>query len=212
MQYFVYVIGQDLEYPYSSCYVGVTNDLKRRWKYHSKSPYTVGCFIRENNLTYEINMKVIHMGTEQECFDVEATLRPRPMMGLNEAAGGCGGHTSYSTARNAKISAKLAGRDITWASKISEARLQAGTGRGSANGRARKWKLISPAGEEYNNHGSIQETCKSMSLLWSTLNKYKGSTVPPIQTGYGGFRPLNDEHLALRQNTTGWSLHEVKEI
>ena len=34
MRYYVYIIGhkKDLKYPYTTCYVGVTNSLLRRWK------------------------------------------------------------------------------------------------------------------------------------------------------------------------------------
>lgn len=215
MQYFVYIIGKDLKdtSPYLNCYVGVTNDPKRRWKVHCNSQFTVGQFIRNNSLTYESNMDVIFMGSEEECFEIERSLRPFPMMGLNEAVGGGGGFTKYTPERGKKISSKLAGKvkSLDHKAKISSTRILNGASKGSSNGKAKKWKLISPDGIEYNNCGSVQDLCRDHKLLWSCLNKYKGRQVPPIVHGYGGFRPINDEHLVLRQNSTGWALYEMKE-
>lgn len=211
MQYHVYIIGKNIQEdpPYLNCYVGVTNDPKRRWYLHSKSDYTVGTYIRSNSLTYEDHMHIVFSGSKEDCFAQEEALRPTPFIGLNEAAGGQGGYTIYSTDRNQKISKALKGREMTWGDKVSSTRLERGSGRGSLNPRAKRWQLISPQGEVYNVQGTIQSKCKELEIMWSCLNKYKNQAVPPIQVGgYGGFRALNEDHYTLRQNTVGWTLIE----
>lgn len=211
MQYFVYIIGNNIheQSPYSTCYVGVTNNLDRRWKYHQKSNYRVGVTIREHHLTYYKNMKVILIGTEGECYELEQQLRPKPYIGLNEAVGGEGGHTKYTPERNKKISNALKGRPMIWGGKVSTTRILLGLSKGANNPRAKNWMLVSPTGDKYVCSGRVQDMCKELGLLWSTLNHHKNNIVPPItEGGYGGFRKKSDDQFTRRQNSTGWALYD----
>lgn len=211
MQYCVYIIGkqEDLLHPYTNCYIGVTNKLQTRWKYHMKSPYTVGEFIRKYSLTYDDNMIIIHSGTDVECFDVERILRPVPFMGLNEAAGGHGGHTSYTLERNAKISAKMKGRTVTWAHKVSETKRKNGTAVGANNNKAKMWIVQDPHGNIFEINGNLKQFCEYNRILSSCLSYYRGQVVPdPNTSTRGGFRMKNETSQTLRYNTTGWKLSE----
>jgi predicted GIY-YIG superfamily endonuclease len=210
MSYVVYVIGlqENLTPPYHNCYVGVTNDMDRRWKYHYNSKYSVGTYIRSHNLSRD-NMISIFSGTEEECFDKEYELRPYQYIGLNEAAGGHGGSTTYTKERNEKISAALTGRKITWADKIVASR---GSYKGSKNPSAKGWELLDPEGRKHEIYGNLQEFCDQNDLLLSSLTYYKGKRVPPIQSGgYGGYRAKNEESKRKRENTAGWLLYWAME-
>ena len=207
MDYMVYIIGhsQDLIPPYNNCYVGVTNDDKRRWDYHKKSLYTVGEYIRKHKLTREDNMITIFNGSEEQCFDKEQELRPHNYIGLNEAAGGHGGFTSYSKERNEKISMALKGRAIPWIDKIVASR---GSYQGNKNPSAKRWRLIDPNGCEYVAHGNLQEFCDNNDLLISSLTYYKGAQVPDIKKkDHGGYRAKNEDSRRKRENTSGWMLY-----
>lgn len=199
---------EDLKDPWSNCYIGVTNDLCRRWAYHSKSIYTVGNFIRSKQLTKDQNMIIIASGSEEECFELEASLRPLPFIGLNEASGGRGGDTgSYTTERNQTISSKLKGRKIEWAEKISKTRKIKAVAVGKGNPNAKVWRLLKPCGTEVLVEGSFSDFCSQQNIMGNVMIKYMGTAVPPPSFGgYGGFRPKSTEHELRRQNTTGWLL------
>lgn len=214
MQYFVYIIGKNLEeeYPYMTSYVGVTNDPKNRWKGHSRSKHKIGKILREYGFTYENNMKIIFMGDPSQCYKMENTLRPEPNIGLNVAVGGHSGYTSYSKERNLKISKSLMGRPNTWGHKSGLARKLSGLSVGSNNGMAKKWLLTTPEGNLIEVHGNIQDTCKHLNILWASLMKNKSNIVPDIVTGKkGGFRAKSPEHLTMRKNTVGWKLEQIGE-
>ncbi len=209
MNYVVYAIGleQNLVEPYSKCYVGVTKDLQNRFKSHSNSKYTVGKYIRENNLIYENNFCVLFTGSEEECFDMEIKYRPFPLMGLNEATGGRGGYTKYTEERSAKIAAKFKGRKITWGDKISSTKKELKQSVGAKNGMAKQWKIIDPIGVEYEFNGTFSNFCDEHILLGRTLKYYLNKNVPsPAVNGYGGFRGKDSKQIERRYNTTGWKL------
>lgn len=215
--HYVYVIGlkEDLSPPYHNCYVGVTNNLDIRWNAHQKSKYTVGRFIRHFDLIKDNNMIEIFCGSKEDCYTLETSLRPRPFMGLNEAAGGKGGNTVYTKERAEKISKSLKGKK-----KSSEAleNLRAMIDNrdlsGKKNGRAKKWLLTSPSNIVYNAHGNLASVCKDLGLLESCLRYYKGQSVPEpaMKASYGGYRAKTKESLDMRKNTTGWILSEVSDI
>lgn len=210
MQYFVYAIGKikDLTPPYSNCYIGVTNLLEKRWKYHSKSRYTVGKYIRSHELTFETNMIVIHIGSSEECFRIENEMRPFPFIGLNEAAGGHGGFTSYSEKRNKLVSEKLKNRNISWADKVSKTRIEKGLARGINNPKAKMWELTTPKGDVIMCQGNLQSICDENMILLSCLKRYLGHAVPNIDTnGYGGYRAKNAISKQRRINSVGWKLN-----
>ena len=214
MQYFVYIIGENLEEesPYLTSYVGVTNDPMNRWKGHSRSKYKIGNTLREHEFTYEKNMKIIFVGPAAQCYEMENTLRPEPNIGMNEAVGGHGGYTSYSKERNLKISNALKGRANTWGHKSGLTRKISGLSVGANNGMAKKWLLTTPEGNTIEVHGNIQDTCKQLNILWSCLMKNKSNTVPDIVTGkMGGFRATSPEQLIMRKNTVGWKLNKLGE-
>ncbi len=211
MQYFVYAIGktEDLN-KHEKCYIGVTNQPEKRWKKHQSSTHTVGCFIRENKLTYTDNMCVIFIGSEKECYEKEKELRPYPNMGLNEAIGGLGGHTSYSKERNKKISDALKSRTVTWGDKVSRTKKANGSSAGSKNSKAKKWLIISPENKIKELHGNVEQFCKESLLSVGALRRYKNTVVPPIVSGKkGGYRATSEEFLKRRHNTTGWCLKEI---
>jgi len=210
MRYFVYAIGklENLIPPYAECYIGVSNFLERRWKGHAKSKYTIGKYIRLHDLKFKNNMIVIHMGSKEDCFDIERQMRSLPMMGLNEAIGGHGGFTSYSDERNKLVSEKLKNRNMTWADKVSKTRKDNGVAKGIRNPSAKKWQLTSPEGNVIMCHGNLQEMCDEKNILMSCLKRYMGSVVPDINTnGYGGYRAKNENSKQLRINSVGWQLN-----
>jgi|TARA_R110000823_G_scaffold29167_2_gene84785 hypothetical protein len=206
--YYVYAIGlkKHLKEPYSNCYIGVTNDLERRWKAHTKSKYTVGNFIHENALTFEDNFVIVYNGDDKECYEMEEKYRPYPLMGLNEAVGGSGGYTSYSKERSEKISKAMTGKSKTkeHMKKIIENRKSYND---SENPNAKIWYLINPQGKEYKVSGQFIKFCEENNLLHSCLMRYRGNEVPAInQNGYGGYRAKSEKSKFLRENTTGWIL------
>jgi hypothetical protein len=199
--YYVYKIGSSNEL--SQCYIGVTNDLLRRWKSHVKSGYSVS---KDNSWTFENNMEILFEGSAEECFDLEAKFRPFPNMGLNEAKGGCGGHTKYSIERSNKLSEKLKGRQVTWGSKISETKKSTGVAKGSKNSKAKHWKLVDPNGNSYELHGTFFEFCNENNLSSKTLYNNVGKTIGPISPK---FRDKGDLNIRQRRiNTTGWTLYK----
>ena len=208
--YYVYAIclSTDLKDPWLGCYVGVTKDLKKRWLLHTKSKYTVGNFIRSNLLTFEQNVIIIASGSEDECFEIEESLRPLPFIGLNEAPGGRGGNTgAYTDDRNKKISLKMRGRQITWADKVSQTRKSKAVSAGKNNPNAKVWKILDPHNTEHIVEGSFVAFCKQHNIMGNVMMKHLGIRVPaPSFDGYGGFRPKSDDHALLRQNTTGWMI------
>ena len=203
--YSVYAIGkkEDLMPPYDNCYIGVTNDIDLRWNYHSKSKYRVGNTIRKHGLTLEENFVVLHSAVDDdECFLLENALRPEPNMGLNLAAGGCGGNTgAYTEERNMKMRAALKGRKLTWADKIVESRRSYS---GNGNPQAATWIVTSPAGEVFEIIGTFQSFCDEHNLLASCLRYYKGKEVPPLEKSFGGYRAKNEISKEKRINTIGW--------
>jgi hypothetical protein len=212
-KYYVYAIGfkNDLIYPYKNCYVGVTKDLKERWKSHTKSKYTVGNFIRTYDLSIEDNMIVLYEGSSEECFDIEEKYRPLPFMGLNEASGGCGGYTSYSQERNVKISKANKGRIKTSEEIEKMSKSKKGQHSGAKNPMSKKWMIKDPYENVYIIEGTLATFCNDNNILESCLRQYKNKIVPkPNYNGYGGYRIKNSTSKNLRENTIGWSLYEMK--
>jgi predicted GIY-YIG superfamily endonuclease len=207
---YVYAIGleKDLVEPYSNCYVGVTIDIERRWQNHTKSRYTVGSFIREYNLTFQKNMIIIFSGDEESCYLMEEKYRPFPNIGLNEAKGGFGGTTKITLERNKKISKKLKGipKSEEHKRKLSESRKTKNISKGSNNPNAKKWLIVSPSNDTIIVEGNLEGFCKENKLLSSCLRYYRGTQVPPLSKGIGGFRAKNDESKKFRENTIGWKL------
>lgn len=203
MDYHVYVIGPASDTTFEHSYVGVTNDLNRRWKSHAKSPYKIGQTIRENGWDQSI-MRVIFTGSDEECFLLEEQLRPEPNMGLNTASGGHGGFTSYTAERNKKISMANKGRKNTW---ITTGTFKDRDYSSEKNPNAKRWLLTSSSGEEYELRGNLTRFCKEKDLLETCLRRHTGTVVPaPNFSGYGGFRAKNETSLRRRLNTTGWRL------
>lgn len=209
--YYVYAIGPIIEIEnkdYSNCYIGVTNDLEHRWiTGHSKSKYRVGDAIRENGWSIH-NMIIIYSGSKQECFNLERELRPMPMMGLNEASGGNGGYTKYTSERNQKISNALKGIPKTYGDKISKVRKENGSAKGEKNPKAVKWILKDPSGKEFNLNGSLFTFCDENKLSANTLRKYLNNVVPLPSSKYRDYGKI--EVRQIRDNTTGWCLCKEK--
>lgn len=217
--YFVYHISdsEDLD----KGYIGVSNNVERRWKQHLKSIYTIGTNIKENNWTFEKNLRIIYEGSEKECFDLEIKLRPYPYIGLNESVGGKGGDKTSTLSpekfkeRNRKISESQKGRKPSQQTKerISRTKKQNKAYVGEKNIKAKKWIIISPNKEIFEVYGELGKFCKQHKLLISCLKYYEGTEVPVIKTnGYGGFREKSKNSLILRQNTTGWKLIDIKKV
>lgn len=209
--YCVYAIGrkEDLVEPYDNCYIGVTNDTFRRWKAHSCSRFTVGRYIRDNDLVFENNMIILHQGDEEVCFEMEEFFRPVQYMGLNEASGGHGGRTTYSEERNLKISQALKGK-IKSKEHIKKMMANREKLFADKNPNAKKWKLVDPFGDNYIIEGTLTNFCNQKQILESCLRRYLGKKVEePNASGYGGFRAKNEKSRVLRENTTGWSLERI---
>ena len=198
----VYAIGRSFD-NLSECYIGVALDPAVRWKQH----YTGGRLselLKENNWSYETNMKIIFEGTVEECFAKELELRPFPNMGLNIASGGHGGYTSYTKDRNKKISNALNGRSMTWGNKVSETKKQQGTHAGSKNVKAKIWILLDPNGKEYRLHGNLFTFCEEHNLSHNALRNNIGNKVGEISPKFRDYG--NPKIRERRLNTMGWTL------
>jgi predicted GIY-YIG superfamily endonuclease len=68
-------------------YIGVTNNLTHRLWRHNNSDYVVGRALRKHKDAY---LQVLVYSTAEECFSLEAKLRPEPQTGWNIAEGGGG--------------------------------------------------------------------------------------------------------------------------
>lgn len=212
MIYYVYIIGikEHLEFPYEKCYVGVTTNLKRRWKAHTRSQYKIGQYIWKHSLNYEDNMIVIFQGSKDECFSIEHMYRPNSNIGLNEAAGGKGGYTAYSKERNEKISLKVkeSRKHKSWTSHQTR---QSYTGNNNPN--AKQWIVIDKEEKIYYIDGKLSEFCQKNNILETCLKRYIGNEVPtPNFNGYGGYRAKNNKSKILRLNTTGWTLIKANNL
>lgn len=192
----VYVIGETLEDPpYLHSYVGVSKELPARWGRHIKDDFYVGRSIRKHGWTID-NMRIIFSGSADECYALEKSLRPKSGIGLNESAGGRGGHNVSTIDRNTKISLSTKGKP-----KPSV--------KGSKNAKAKKWNLRAPDGTRHSLHGSFSTFCDEHDLLYPALIRHRGTVVPePNFSGYGGFRSKNENSLRRRLNTTGWILED----
>lgn len=212
--YYLYAIGEPewFDGEYLNCYVGVTKDLKKRWKMHSKSNFTVGKYIRERKWTYDKNFTVIACSKDCEwCFEQEERFRPLPYIGLNEASGGRGGYTAYTEERAEKIAKFHRGKKKSKKHVENLKKSKKDAHKKNKNPNAKKWVLTNPEGVVYNIHGDLSETCKKLHLLESCLRYNKGNFVKePNLNGYGGYRAKSKESLIMRMNTTGWKLEEVQ--
>lgn len=202
--YHVYVIGDASdESPFYGSYVGVTNNMEGRWKTHAKSKYSVGTAIRTNGWTFN-NMRSIFAGTSDECFAIEKKLRPLPMIGLNEAIGGKGGHTKYTNERNQKVSASLKGRKAPW---IYEMMARRGSMGGKNNPNSKRWTVTSPDGVVYSVDGNLHEFCDKHNLWRKSLRENIGLPVPAPNLNTTNHKAK--QFLVQKQNTTGWVLNVV---
>jgi hypothetical protein len=215
--YYVYHISDSWDLKYG--YIGVTNNLERRWLNHEKSKYTIGKHIQDNGWSFDDNMRIVYSGDENECYKMEYNLRPEPFMGLNEAAGGQGGNiyemlsTIQKQIRNKKISETHKNKILSeeTKNKISKTRIENQVSKGSKNPKSCRWKIISPEGKEYSVIGELQKFCDENKLLRTCLMRYLNSIVPEINAvRYGGYRPKNEISKELRYNTIGWSLYKME--
>ena len=205
--YFVYAIGNsdDIKMQnYSNCYIGVTNNPELRWNSHVKSGYTVSRAINENAWIFSDNMQILFSGDEELCFDMESKLRPMPLMGLNEAAGGKGGRTVYSAERGKKISQALSGRCKSQEHKKKISLAKTGVYGGENNPRAISWVLIDPTAKEYKTRGNLQAFCEELGLCWSALRANVGMVVGEISPKFRDNG--NIMNRVKRTNTIGWKL------
>ena len=208
MQHIVYAIGkkENLIPPYDMCYIGVTHRPEKRWKEHSKSSFTVGEYMRKNNLTFEDNMIILFYGDIEQCYLKESEYRPLPFMGLNESIGGIGGYKiPHTEEAKKKISDAHKGRKVPWIHKVVKNRRPYN---GSENPSAKKWLLISPNNDKYTIEGNLIDFCEKHEIMHRVLRNYIGNAVPEIKySGRGGFRPKTEYDKYIRENTTGWQLH-----
>lgn len=215
--YFVYLIGKDIE----TGYIGVSKNPQKRYNSHCSSKYPVGKYIRDNKLELlvDINLKILFGGTMEECFREEIRLRPFSNMGLNVSSGGNGGDKikcltpKQLLERNRKISIGLKGivRSEEYKKKISDTKVKLKLHHGKSNGRAIKWKFVSPDNKEYIIEGESFKFCDMHNISCRLLRNHLGKKVPAIRTGTaGGFRPKNKEHLEKRNNTVGWTLFKLE--
>lgn len=203
MEYYVYAIDEDIDPSFVNAYIGVTNNLSKRWRSHSKSNYRIGNTIRKRSWD-QSKMRIVFTGSAEECFAKEAELRPHPNMGLNIACGGLGGHTSYTAERNEKISLANKGRKNTWVTKDT---FKDRDFNSSKNPNAKHWLLTGPNSEIFELKGNLSSFCEEHDLLESCLRRHTDEFVPEPQfSGYGGFRAKNENSLRRRLNTTGWRL------
>jgi hypothetical protein len=189
---------------YSNCYIGVTNNPELRWNSHVKSGYTVSRAINENGWNFEDNMQILFSGDDESCFDMESKLRPMPLMGLNEAAGGRGGRTSYTPERGKKISQALSGKGKSEEHRKKISLAKTGVYEGENNPRAVSWVLIDPQGNEHKTRGNLQVFCEDLGLCWTALRANVGMVVGEISPKFrDNGNPLN---RLKRANTIGWKL------
>jgi group I intron endonuclease len=98
---------------------------------------------------------------------------------------------------------------IVWSdedkSLFSKTCVETGIRKGKNNGHAKKFKLISPSGEEYFIHGNCREYVETLGLKYSALYDYidKGIPVPPPSVYHRKTATIE------RLNTTGWQLNRI---
>jgi hypothetical protein len=115
--------------PWKHGYIGVTVNLRNRLKWHRAK--------QERIFEY----RILFEGTEQECYALEAAMRPEAFIGWNMALGGEGGSRQPRSpetrqrmreaalrryadpAERAKMSAVQMGRTVAWGAKIAAGRL-----------------------------------------------------------------------------------------
>ena len=73
--------------PLTEGYIGVTNNITHRLWRHKNSDYVVGRALRKHKDAY---LQVLVYSTAEECFSLEAKLRPQQQIGWNIAEGGGG--------------------------------------------------------------------------------------------------------------------------
>ena len=74
------------------------------------------------------------------------------------------------------------------------------TRKGSLNGRAKKYTLISPLNETYHANGNIHELVNEHNLFWRFLIKYKNSQIPLMI--------IKGKCKTAKENSIGWSLYD----
>jgi hypothetical protein len=132
----------------------------------------------------------------------------------NIAKGGQGGYTLYTLERSIKLSKANKGKVRTeeYKQKISKTKIENNIHAGSNNSHAKCWILIDPLSNIYKPDGNLYKICNELNILPRVLNKHKNKIVPePLKTknGYLHFHPIDEKHLSMRNNTTGWSLIEI---
>ncbi|MCD6435792.1 MAG: hypothetical protein J7L15_05340 [Clostridiales bacterium] len=77
-------------------YVGVSTDVKRRFKVHCDSTYTVGIAVREHGIVFEdvVIIEDFKDDVDKKAYDLERELRPTKNIGWNIAPGGDGGYNT----------------------------------------------------------------------------------------------------------------------
>ncbi|HIC5345224.1 TPA: GIY-YIG nuclease family protein [Salmonella enterica] len=83
--------------------------------------------------------------------------------------------------------------------------IETGIRKGKNNGHAKRFKLVSPSGEEHEIHGNCREYVERLGLKYSALYDYidKGIPVPPPSVYH------RKTATAERLNTTGWQLIRI---
>ena len=201
--YCLYLIGENIK----NGYIGVSNNIKQRFKTHSKSKYYIGNYIRKHQLNLS-NIKILCYSSKEYCFDLENKLRPNKSMGMNIAIGGHGGYTVYDSNRSKKISVALKGREKSLEHRKNISKSREGFCSGQNNGNAKLWKFINPQGEKFIVSGNCQLFCTEQKILFRCLLKYKNKKVPPIISGTcGGYRSTSPQQLQWRKNTTNWMVN-----
>jgi len=103
MTYLYWIYNDSCNDPSSDGYIGITEDVEHRFKQHIK---------KNPRIPTDCKIKVLFIGTREECFILESQYRPNKDIGWNSAAGGKHGwKTGFSHSDSTKQKLKDAWTD-----------------------------------------------------------------------------------------------------
>ena len=156
-------------------YIGVTGDIKARLRSHRCN----GVLLKGDEIT------ILHTGSKEECYALEARLRPLEGMGRNKGIGG------YLAAGNIKKGARISpeteikvGQHLSTKTEFKKGQVPHNKGSGL------DYKLTSPEGEVYLVN-CLTDFCKAHNLTTANIRKvakgernfHKGWKASIITTG-----------------------------
>lgn len=215
-------------------YIGITtrDPINRWWEHcnnaHNGSDYFIHQAIRkygEESFSVQLiaQAKTIEDLKELEIILIEQHgTHMSTQKGYNKTWGGDGytfnGKTGAIDAKNGNRLGLVDCEDPRWGTgeiihckvgvkrTFSESLSKYAKGRvGNKNSNAKKFKLISPSGEEHEIHGNCQKYAEDLGLKYSALYDYIGKGIPVPPPSIFHQKNASQERL----NTVGWRLERI---